>query len=128
MRWISGGLVFLAFFCMATFGQGRGFDFSGTWKLENSASGARNESRLDLVMEGQSVTGSLKLPYGEFPIENGYAEGDDVFFNVTVKREEYVLKTTYRGHRFDQEIQFTMEAGERVMQLIARREPAKGDS
>jgi hypothetical protein len=61
-------------------------------------------------------------------VENGHAEGDDVFFNVTVKREEYVLKTTYRGHRFDQEIQFTVEAGERVMQWIARRLGEQGES
>jgi hypothetical protein len=128
MRFSFAVLALLSLVSAAAFGQRGGFNFSGIWKLESSTSGARNESRLELVMEGQTVTGTLKLPYGEFPIENGHAEGDDVFFNVTVKREEYVLKTTYRGHRFDQEIQFTVEAGERVMQLIARRLTERGES
>lgn len=120
--------TFLAVFGLAAWSQGRGFDFSGRWKLENLAPGAKSESQLELKMEGQTVTGKLTLPYGEFVVENGHAEGDDVFFNVTVKREEYVLKTTYRGHRFDQEIQFTVEAGERVMQWIARRLREQGES
>lgn len=128
MRLYLGVLAMLVLVSMVALGQRRGFDFSGNWKLESSSSGAKSVSRLELIMEGQTVTGTLKLPYGEFPIENGHAEGDDVFFNVTVKREEYVLRTTYRGHRFDQEIQFTVEAGERVMQLIARRRNTQGES
>lgn len=127
-RFYFGLLALLLLVATVASGQRRGFDFSGAWKLESSSSGAKNESRLELIMEGETVTGKLKLPYGEFPIENGHAEGDDVFFNVTVKRDEYVLKTTYRGHRFAEEIQFTVEAGERVMQLIARRLSARGES
>jgi hypothetical protein len=81
------------------------------------------ETLLDLNMKGQTLTGKLKTPNGEFPIENGSAEGQDLFFNVVIQRDEYKLKTTYRGHLFSEEIQFTVEAGERMLQVIARRAP-----
>ena len=61
------------------------------------------------------------MPYGEFPVENASMEGPDIFFNVVVKRDGYVLKTSYRGHFFNDEIQFRVEAGERNLLLIARR-------
>ncbi|MCW5963307.1 MAG: hypothetical protein KIT83_04650 [Bryobacterales bacterium] len=103
-------------------GQPRGVDFTGVWKLEMSGAPAQSESRLDLKMEGKTLTGKLKTPHGEFPIENGSAEGQDLFFNVVIQRDEYKLKTTYRGHLFSEEIQFTVEAGERTLQVIARRD------
>jgi len=56
---------------------------------------------------------------------NGSVEGQDLFFNVVIERDEYKLKTTYRGHQFAEEIQFTIEAGERTLQAIARKENTK---
>jgi len=121
MRFIHGLLV------LATIGLGllsaqfRAFDFTGVWKLEMQNADPKAESFLDLKMKGQALTGKLKTPHGEFPIMNGSVDGQDLFFNVVIKRDEYELKTTYRGHLFSEEIQFTIEAGERMLQVIARR-------
>jgi hypothetical protein len=100
---------------------GRAFDFTGVWKLEMQGADAKAESFLDLKMKGQVLTGKLKTPHGEFPIQNGSVDGQDLFFNVVIRRDEYELKTTYRGHLFSEEIQFTIEAGERTLQVIARK-------
>lgn len=99
----------------------RDTDFTGVWKLEVPGADAKAETLLDVRMKGHELTGKLKTPNGEFPIENGYAEGQDLFFNVVIQRDEYRLKTTYRGHLFSEEIQFTVEAGERTLQVIARK-------
>jgi hypothetical protein len=94
-------------------------DFTGVWKLESAD--MKGEMLLDVKMQDEILTGKLKTPFGEFPIEDGYVTGSDLFFNVKIKRDEYELKTTYRGHLFDQEIQFSVEAGERLLQVIGRR-------
>jgi hypothetical protein len=98
-------------------------DFTGLWKLESQSADAKTETLLDLKMSGSTLNGKLKTPHGDFPLENGSVDGLDIFFNVTIERDEYKLKTTYRGHLFDKEIQFTIEAGERTLQVIGRRAP-----
>ena len=96
-------------------------DFTGVWKLEMVGADAKTETLLDVKMQGQTLTGKLKTPHGEFPIESGSVDGQDLFFNVVIKRDDYSLKTTYRGHLFSDEIQFSVEAGERMLQIIGRK-------
>jgi hypothetical protein len=108
--------------CTAVAQFGPAPNYTGRWKLESTASEAKTESFLELVHKGTALTGKLKTPHGEFPIENGHAQGTEVFFNVTIERDEYKLRTTYRGQLFSQEVQYTVEAGERTLQLIARRD------
>ena len=104
--------------------QFRAADFTGVWKLESSDS--KTPIIVEFKQEGQKLTGKLKTPHGEFPLQNGSVEGQDLFFNVVIERDEYKLKTTYRGHQFAEEIQFTIEAGERTLLAIGRKETAKG--
>jgi hypothetical protein len=100
--------------------QGRGgFSFTGVWKLEGAES--KTPMTLEFKHEGQKLTGKLKTPHGEFVLQNGSVDGQDLFFNVVIERDEYKLKTTYRGHLFAEEIQFTIEAGERTLLAIGRR-------
>jgi hypothetical protein len=103
--------------------QFRAPDFTGVWRLEGADLKA---IVLECKQEGQKLTGKLKTPQGEFPLVNGSVEGQDLFFNVVIERDEYKLKTTYRGHQFAEEIQFTIEAGERTLLAIARKETTKG--
>jgi hypothetical protein len=102
--------------------QFRAADFTGVWRLEGADLKA---VVLECKQEGQKLTGKLKTPQGEFPLVNGSVEGQDLFFNVVIERDEYKLKTTYRGHQFAEEIQFTIEAGERTLLAIARKETTK---
>jgi hypothetical protein len=100
--------------------QGRGAtNFTGVWKLESADS--KSPMVLEFKQEGQKLSGKLKTPQGEFPLQNGSVEGQDLFFNVVIERDEYKLKTAYRGHLFSEEIQFTIEAGERTLLAIGRR-------
>jgi len=122
MRFLAGVIAFVLLGLATASAQFvRDTDFTGVWKLETQGGDAKAETLLDVKMKGHTLTGTLKTPHGEFPVENGYAEGQDLFFNVVIQRDEYKLRTTYRGHLFDQEIQFTVEAGERTLQVIAHR-------
>jgi hypothetical protein len=121
MRFILCFIVLSVVALAPAVAQFRPVDFTGVWKLEIPGADAKTQTLLDVKMKGQALTGKLKTPNGEFPIENGSVDGQDLFFNVVVKRDEYELRTTYRGHLFDQEIQFTVEAGERMLQVIGRR-------
>lgn len=104
--------------------QGRGnVDFTGLWKLEGADTPA---IVVEFKQEGQKLSGKLKTPHGEFTLQNGSVEGQDLFFNVVIERDEYKLRTTYRGHQFAEEIQFTIEAGERTLLAIGRRETSRG--
>jgi hypothetical protein len=116
--------IVCALFSTLAAAQFRPPDFTGTWKLEGSDS--KTPMVLEFKQEGQKLSGKLKTPHGEFPLENGSVEGQDLFFNVVIERDEYKLKTTYRGHQFAEEIQFTIEAGERTLLAIGRKENGKG--
>jgi hypothetical protein len=98
--------------------QFRATDFTGVWKIEGTET---KTMLLEFKQEGQKLSGKLKTPHGEFPLQNGSVEGQDLFFNVVIERDEYKLKTSYRGHLFAEEIQFTIEAGERTLLAIGRR-------
>ena len=52
-------------------------DFTGVWKLESADS--KTPILLEFKQEGQKLTGKLKMPYGEFPLQNGSVEGQDLF-------------------------------------------------
>ncbi|MBM3811698.1 MAG: hypothetical protein FJW20_08675 [Acidimicrobiia bacterium] len=124
--WARPALLFCLAAGIALAQFGRQIDFTGVWKLEMDGADPKAASLLDVKMDGKLLTGKLKTPHGEFPIENGSVDGADLFFNVVIKREEYALRATYRGHLFSEEIQFTVEAGERMRQMIAKRVETKG--
>jgi hypothetical protein len=110
-----------AWLVSAAWAQRPVINLTGTWKAETDTGGGKSESTLVLKMNGESLTGTLKNAYGEFPLQDGNVEGADVFFNVVIRRDGYELKTTYRGHVFNDEIQFRVEAGERMLQVIAKK-------
>jgi hypothetical protein len=96
-------------------------DYSGTYKAEVQTSSGKVENILVLKETGTSLTGTLTNQMGKFPIQNGSVEGEDVFFNVVVKDDGDDFKMTYRGHVFGGEITFKIEAGERVIEMVAKK-------
>jgi hypothetical protein len=121
MRFVFACLAVFAIALGSATAQRGVVDFTGVWKIEMAGADAKAETLLDVKMQGKTLTGKLKTPHGEFPIENGSVDGQDLFFNVVIRRDDYSLKTTYRGHLFSEEIQFSVEAGERMLQVIGRR-------
>ena len=96
-------------------------DLSGTYKAEVQTSSGKAENTLVIQMKGTALTGTLTNQLGKFPIQNGSVDGEDVFFNVTVKDDGDDFKMTYRGHAFGGEITFRVEAGERVIDMVAKK-------
>ena len=110
-------------FCYATLALAA--DVTGTYKAEVQTSSGKAENTLVIQSKGGALTGTLTNQMGKFAIQNGVAEGDDVFFNVTVKDDGDDFKMTYRGHVFGDEITFKIEAGERVIEMVAKKVTAK---
>ena len=94
-------------------------DLSGTYQGNGQGNGA---STLVLTVKGDSATGTLKNQFGQFKLENGSVDGQDIFFNIFIDRDGDHFKMTYRGHSFGDEIQFKIEAGERMLDLIVKKE------
>ena len=93
-------------------------DLSGTYTGNGQGNG---ESTLVLAVKGTTATGTLKNQFGQLKIENGSVDGQDLFFNVFIDRDGDHFKMTYRGHSFGDEIQFKIEAGERMLDLIVKK-------
>jgi hypothetical protein len=98
----------------------RSTDLSGTYQGSGQGNG---ESILVLAVKGDHATGTLKNQFGKFTLENASVDGSDVFFNIFIDRDGDHFKMTYRGHSFGDEIQFKIEAGERMLDLIVRKMP-----
>ena len=96
-------------------------DYSGTYKGDVQSSSGRVENTLVLKMNGSNLTGTLTNQFGVLPLQNGHVDGQDLFFVVIVKEEGDPFRMVYRGHVFTDEIQFKIEAGERQIDLVAKK-------
>jgi hypothetical protein len=96
-------------------------DISGTYKADVQTSSGKVENVLVLNADGSSLTGTVTNQRGKFSILNGSVEKEDIFFNVVVKDDGDDFKMTYRGHVFGSEITFKIEAGERVIEMVAKK-------
>jgi hypothetical protein len=97
-------------------------DYSGTYTGVYQASSGKVENTLVLRMKGGALTGTLKNQYGSMSIQNGAVDGQDLFFVVVVKDEGEDFRMIYRGHIFEDEIQFRVEAGERQIDLVLKKQ------
>jgi len=97
-------------------------DYSGTYTGDYQGSSGKVENTLVLKMKGSTLTGTLKNQYGVLPIQKGAVDGQDFFFVVVVKDEGEDFRMVYRGHIFQDEIQFRVEAGERQIDLVVKKQ------
>jgi hypothetical protein len=114
MKLLLAGLLFSSTILAA--------DYSGTYTGVYQGSSGKVENKLVLKMKGNTLTGTLKNQYGVLPIQNGAVDGQDFFFVVVVKDEGEDFRMVYRGHIFQDEIQFRVEAGERQIDLIVKKQ------
>jgi hypothetical protein len=112
LRWILPLIAWTALHAQ------KGADISGTYHGTGQGTG---ESTLVLLVKGADVTGTLKNHFGEFKLVDGSVNGEDLFFNIFIDRDGDHFKMTYRGHSFGNEIQFKIEAGERMLDLIVKK-------
>jgi hypothetical protein len=98
-----------------------GADYSGTYKGDVASSSGKVENKLVLTTNGDKLSGTLTNQFGVLPLTEGHIDGQDLFFVVTVKEEGDPFRMVYRGHVFVDEIQFKIEAGERQIDLVAKK-------
>ena len=96
-------------------------DYSGTYKGDVASSSGKVENKLVLKTTGSEITGTLTNQFGVLPLTEGHLDGQDLFFVVIVKDEGDPFRMVYRGHIFGDEIQFKIEAGERQIDLVAKK-------
>src|SRR3954447_4986894 len=113
MRWCAGLLLW----AIAAFAA----DYSGTYKGDVASSSGKVENTLVLEMSGSDLTGTLTNQFGTLPLTDGHVDGQDLFFVVVVKEEADPFRMVYRGHIFVDEIQFKIQAGERQIDLVAKK-------
>ena len=113
-------LVAAAFFSAAF--SAHAADFSGTYRAEVLTTSGKAKNTIVIKVSGKELTGTITNQMGTFPLKNGSVDGDDLFFNVLVKDEGDDFKMTYRGHVFGGEITFKIEAGERLIEMVAKKD------
>ncbi len=96
-------------------------DYSGTYKGEAEVSGGKVQNTLVMKIKAGVVSGTLTNQFGTLSLQDGALEGQDFFFFVVVKDEGEDFRMVYRGHIFEDEIQFRIEAGERQIDLIVKK-------
>ena len=96
-------------------------DYSGTYQAEVESSSGKIQNILVLKIAGDKLTGTITNQFGTMPIQDGSAEGENLFFVVMVKDEGDPFRMVYRGHAFNDEIQFRIEAGERQIEMVAKK-------
>src|ERR1019366_1059846 len=113
--------IILALFCVLPAFAQRGGDHSGTYVGEvATSSGKVTNTRVIKDVKGK-VTGTLTNQYGTLPLIDGAMDLDDLFFVVVVDDDGHPFRMVYRGRIFDNEFQFRIEAGERRIDLIAKK-------
>jgi hypothetical protein len=107
-----------ALFSLTLFAAG----YNGAWKAQLQVHDSKSEILFTLRSDGDKLTGTMKNEMGEFPLQNGSVEGEDVFFTVNVDHGGVEVKTTFRGRMFgNDEIQFKVEAGDNQFDMIAQK-------
>ena len=99
----------------------RGGDHSGTYVGEVATSSGKVTNTLVIKDVKGKVTGTLTNQYGTLPIVDGAMDLDDLFFVVVVDDDGHPFRMVYRGRIFDNEFQFRIDAGERRIDLIAKK-------
>jgi hypothetical protein len=96
-------------------------DISGKWKGESEMNGQKRETNFTFEVKGSELTGTVSGRNGDTKIEDGKVDGNNVTFSVTRSMGGNDMKVNYKGVVGGDEIKFTVTAGERTFDLVAKR-------
>lgn len=96
-------------------------DITGKWKGESEMNGQKRETNFTFEVKGSALTGTVSGRMGDSKIEDGKVDGNDISFSVTRNMGGNDVKVQYKGVVSGEEIKFTVTAGERTFDLVAKR-------
>jgi hypothetical protein len=75
-------------------------DANGTWKWSFSRGDQQIELSLDLKQDGEKLTGTLHLPFGDgvtLDIADGTIKNDELSFKTVFERDGNTFESRYKG-------------------------------
>ena len=69
----------------------------GTWDITIESPNGKRESQLVIKQDGGKLTGALKSPRGERPLDSVKVEGSDITFVMTANVQGQDMVMTYKG-------------------------------
>lgn len=87
-------------------------DANGTWKWTFSRGDREIELKLDLKQDGEKLTGTLHLPFGDgftLDIKDGTFKNDEVDFKTVFERDGNSFESRYHGKVDGDTIKGTIE-------------------
>jgi hypothetical protein len=92
-----------------------GADLSGVWKLTYiTENGHQRESKLELKVEGDSLTGTFSSERGTARIESGKINGDEITFDLVRKSNNDEITVHFKGKVEGGAMKLTMQFGQRA--------------
>jgi hypothetical protein len=89
-------------------------DAGGIWTLVcTTENGFKRESKLDLKVEGDSLSGTVSSERGKAPIANGKISGDEIAFDLIRDARYDVITVHYKGRIEGGEMKLTIQYGKR---------------
>jgi hypothetical protein len=89
-------------------------DISGVWNLAyTTENGLRRESKLELKVDGDSLSGILSSERGRAPIEAGKISGDEMGFDLIRKSNNDEITVHFKGRIEGGAMKLTMQYGKR---------------
>jgi hypothetical protein len=89
-------------------------DADGTWDLGyTTPNGMNRQSRLELKVEGDTLTGSLSSDRGTAKIDTGKVSGDEIAFDLIRKSNNDEITVHFRGRIEGNTMKLTMQYGTR---------------
>ena len=100
-------------------------DAGGTWSLSyKTANGLTRKSKLDLKVEGDSVSGTLSSDRGTARVENGRITGVEIAFDLIRNSNYDEITVHYKGRIEGNTMKLTMQYGKRdPIAVIGKRGP-----
>jgi hypothetical protein len=97
-------------------------DVNGKWTYEmTTPNGDKRQGALNLKAEGDKLTGTVSGMRGETPISDGKINGDDISFAVVRSRDGQEFKMLYKGKVVGDQLNLTVQFGERSFDIVAKR-------
>src|SRR5436853_1334124 len=94
-RLLSFGLC--AIVCFATIARAQSAGVVGSWDITIESPQGTRTSQLVIKQDGDKLTGVMKSPRGERPVDSITVKGSDITMTMTVNAQGQDLVITYKG-------------------------------